>query len=218
MRWWTSFSTGGCRLARSTLLREVNAGDFAKAAAQFPCVGTCGRMVLPGLVERRKATQAMFLAIRRGDARDYYGIVAALTGALWSEYTVGPGECSCTISTSPSIPLRSMLGIWTRACGARTLARSRSDSTRKAIVYVRLLSAVFHAQDLLRCLAAFDALSNLQRQPPVARRHMSGMDPGDARQHGAGNTGMPQLSCAAAASVVVPRTPRPCATPAAPAR
>ena len=55
------FNVGAGKLAGSTLLREVNAGNFAKAASQFPLWVHAGAKVLPGLVERRKATQALFL-------------------------------------------------------------------------------------------------------------------------------------------------------------
>lgn len=56
------FNLGADRLAKSTLLRKLNAGDFAGAADQFLVWVYAGDQVLPGLVTRRKAERAMFLA------------------------------------------------------------------------------------------------------------------------------------------------------------
>jgi lysozyme len=57
------FNLGSQRLATSTLLRKLNAGDFAGAAEQFLVWVRAGNEVLPGLVTRRKAERAMFLAL-----------------------------------------------------------------------------------------------------------------------------------------------------------
>jgi len=57
------FNLGADRLAKSTLLRKLNAGDFAGAAEQFMVWVRAGNEVLPGLVTRRKAERAMFLAL-----------------------------------------------------------------------------------------------------------------------------------------------------------
>lgn len=51
-------NTGG--LAKSTLLKEINAGNMAAAANQFPRWIHGGGRVLPGLVRRRAAERAMF--------------------------------------------------------------------------------------------------------------------------------------------------------------
>jgi len=55
------FNVGSGKLAKSTLLREVNAGNFSAAAAQFLQWVHAGGRVLPGLLLRRKAAQALFL-------------------------------------------------------------------------------------------------------------------------------------------------------------
>jgi len=57
------FNLGSARLAGSKLLRKVNAGDFAGAAEQFLVWVRAGNQVLPGLVTRRRAERAMFLAL-----------------------------------------------------------------------------------------------------------------------------------------------------------
>lgn len=46
----------------STMLKCLLAQDFAEAAAQFPFWDRCGGFVVAGLLERRKAEQALFLA------------------------------------------------------------------------------------------------------------------------------------------------------------
>ncbi|UGA37973.1 lysozyme [Chromobacterium haemolyticum] len=57
-----SFNLGLGALQGSTLLlRLLNAGDYAGAAAQFPRWNKAGGKELPGLTRRRAAEQAMFL-------------------------------------------------------------------------------------------------------------------------------------------------------------
>lgn len=59
-----SYNTGG--LAKSTLLRKLNRGDFAGAAREFAKWNKAGGTVYKGLVRRRAAEMALFEA----DARD----------------------------------------------------------------------------------------------------------------------------------------------------
>lgn len=54
------FNAGRGNFLQSTLLRKVNAGDFAGAAAQFGLWVHAGGEVVPGLVRRRKAEAALF--------------------------------------------------------------------------------------------------------------------------------------------------------------
>lgn len=54
------FNLGGPALEGSTLLRKLNAGDYAGAAAEFPRWCHAGQGVLPGLVTRRAAERALF--------------------------------------------------------------------------------------------------------------------------------------------------------------
>ncbi|WP_043632630.1 lysozyme [Chromobacterium haemolyticum] len=56
-----SFNLGLGALQGSTLLRLLNAGDYAGAAAQFPRWNKAGGKELPGLTRRRAAEQALFL-------------------------------------------------------------------------------------------------------------------------------------------------------------
>ena len=55
-----AFNLGIASLAASTLLRYVNNGDFAAAAAQFPLWDHCNGRILPGLLERRQAEEQLF--------------------------------------------------------------------------------------------------------------------------------------------------------------
>jgi lysozyme len=56
-----TYNEGAGRLQSSTLLKVLNAGDYAGAAGQFG-VWVCGGGVkLPGLVARREAEAALFV-------------------------------------------------------------------------------------------------------------------------------------------------------------
>lgn len=56
-----TYNCGGENLAHSTLLRLLNAGDYAGAAAQFPRWNKDNGKVLPGLVIRREKERHLFL-------------------------------------------------------------------------------------------------------------------------------------------------------------
>jgi lysozyme len=56
------FNLGAGNLAASTLLRELNAGNTAAAAAQFLVWCHAGGVVSAGLLKRRQAEQALFQA------------------------------------------------------------------------------------------------------------------------------------------------------------
>lgn len=57
-----TFNLGSGNLSRSKLLLKLNAGDYDGAAAEFPKWCRTGGKRLPGLVRRRNAEQARFLA------------------------------------------------------------------------------------------------------------------------------------------------------------
>ncbi|WP_019104081.1 lysozyme [Chromobacterium haemolyticum] len=56
-----AYNLGLGALQGSTLLRLLNAGDYAGAAAQLPRWNKAGGKELPGLTRRRAAEQALFL-------------------------------------------------------------------------------------------------------------------------------------------------------------
>lgn len=56
-----TYNLGAANLESSTLLRKLNAGDYAGAAEQFPRWNKAGGKVLLGLVRRREAEQMLFL-------------------------------------------------------------------------------------------------------------------------------------------------------------
>ena len=56
------FNAGRGSFLQSTLLKKVNLGDFAGAAAQFGLWVHAGGEVVPGLVRRRKAEATLFQA------------------------------------------------------------------------------------------------------------------------------------------------------------
>ena len=55
-----AFNLGNNALSGSTLLRKLNADDFAGAAAEFPKWCKAGGKVVPGLLRRRQAEQQLF--------------------------------------------------------------------------------------------------------------------------------------------------------------
>lgn len=54
------FNLGSGAFAGSTLLRDINAGDFTAAAAQFDLWDHAGGAVVAGLLRRRQAEEALF--------------------------------------------------------------------------------------------------------------------------------------------------------------
>ncbi len=57
-----AFNLGARTLSTSTLLRKLNAGDFAGAADEFQRWNKAGSKVLNGLTRRREAEGALFLS------------------------------------------------------------------------------------------------------------------------------------------------------------
>jgi lysozyme len=57
-----AYNVGASSLRSSTLLRLLNAGDYAGAANQFPRWNRAAGRVLPGLVRRRAAERDLFLS------------------------------------------------------------------------------------------------------------------------------------------------------------
>lgn len=55
-----TFNVGVAALRSSTLLRKLNAGDYAGAAAEFARWNKAGGKVLAGLTRRRAAERALF--------------------------------------------------------------------------------------------------------------------------------------------------------------
>jgi lysozyme len=54
------FNLGAASLLTSTLLRDVNSGDFADAAPEFLKWDHCKGVVIPGLLRRRQAEMELF--------------------------------------------------------------------------------------------------------------------------------------------------------------
>lgn len=57
-----SYNLGLGNLGSSTLLKKLNLGDYAGAAAEFTKWTKAGGVSLPGLVKRRAAEKALFLS------------------------------------------------------------------------------------------------------------------------------------------------------------
>jgi lysozyme len=56
-----AYNLGAAALDGSTLLADLNKGDYADAANQFPLWDHSNHQVVQGLLARRKAEQSMFL-------------------------------------------------------------------------------------------------------------------------------------------------------------
>jgi lysozyme len=56
------YNLGSANLASSTLLKLLNAGDYTRAADQFPRWNKAAGKEMPGLTKRRAAEQALFLS------------------------------------------------------------------------------------------------------------------------------------------------------------
>lgn len=56
-----TYNLGASNLARSTLLKKLNAGDYALAAEEFERWDKCNGKPLAGLSRRRRAEKALFL-------------------------------------------------------------------------------------------------------------------------------------------------------------
>lgn len=55
-----TYNLGAANLGKSTLLKKLNAGDYAGAAGQFRHWNKAGGKILPGLVKRREAERKLF--------------------------------------------------------------------------------------------------------------------------------------------------------------
>ena len=56
-----TYNLGASALARSTLLKKLNAGDYAGAAEEFERWDKCNGKPLAGLARRRHAEKSLFL-------------------------------------------------------------------------------------------------------------------------------------------------------------
>lgn len=63
-----TYNLGKGNLAKSTLLKRLNAGDYAGAAAQFGQWINAGGKPLPGLIKRREAERQLFMTPTAGAA------------------------------------------------------------------------------------------------------------------------------------------------------
>lgn len=63
------FNLGGTNFAKSTLLRKLNAGDYAGAAEEFGRWVNAGGQRLPGLVRRREAEKKLFLSPAKSEPK-----------------------------------------------------------------------------------------------------------------------------------------------------
>lgn len=89
-----TYNLGEGNLKKSTLLKKLNAKDYAGAAAEFPKWNKAGGKVLKGLVRRREAEQKLFLkaaplvgpaTTKPTDGKDTPGLIWAILKWLFSK-------------------------------------------------------------------------------------------------------------------------------------
>jgi hypothetical protein len=83
-----TYNAGGGNLAKSTLLRKLNAGDYDGAAAEFDKWVSSKGQRLNGLIRRRNAEEALFRSIKVGIPAGG-GAVVAGKGADEAGYSTG---------------------------------------------------------------------------------------------------------------------------------
>jgi lysozyme len=105
-----SYNVGSGALQKSTLLKHLNAGDYARAASHFADYKKAGGKVLKGLVRRRAAEAAMFMEdeeptemVQKVDKPDTKMKVAEVISkvALPTGVVAGGGA---TVATKPALP------------------------------------------------------------------------------------------------------------------
>ncbi len=109
-----TFNLGAGALGRSTLLKKLNAGDYAGAQAEFGKFVHAGGRVLPGLVRRRNEEAQMF-----GNQRPQGGTAPAPqpstppapapgTGTAAGSYSVRSGDTLSGIATRHGVSLSAL--------------------------------------------------------------------------------------------------------------
>ena len=109
-----TFNAGAGALGRSTLLKKLNAGDYAGAQAEFGKFVHAGGRVLPGLVRRRNEEAQMF-----GNQRPQGGTAPAPqpstppapapgTGTAAGSYTVRSGDTLSGIAARHGVSLSAL--------------------------------------------------------------------------------------------------------------
>jgi len=74
-----AYNIGPTALAKSTVMKRLNAGDYQGAADAFAMWNKAGGKVLAGLTRRRAAERALFL---KADAEPREGLLAMIIDAL----------------------------------------------------------------------------------------------------------------------------------------
>jgi len=113
------YNVGDGALEKSTVLRRLNAGDYAGAANAFAMWNKSQGVVVPGLVSRRAKEAALFLTPPRTEAADEPAQLVMPqkidqpTGAAppaTTEATVGVGGIGTIAAAAPGIMERSTIG------------------------------------------------------------------------------------------------------------
>ncbi len=110
-----TFNLGAGALEKSTLLKKLNAGDYAGAQAEFGKWVHAGGQVLQGLVRRRAAEADLFgNSAPQGGAAPASGAPAAANGggsnnAAGGDYTVKKGDTLWDIARAHGVSLQALI-------------------------------------------------------------------------------------------------------------
>lgn len=129
-----TYNCGEGNLLKSTLLKKVNAGDFAGAAAEFHKWTRGGGQMLPGLVRRRKAEALLF----QGKTRE-----ALVTAGV--SRVPGPMPQGVDTPTVPKAPATRKTATGTIAVGGGVggaVAATKSGLDLGDIVFILLFAGV----------------------------------------------------------------------------
>jgi lysozyme len=100
-----AFNLGNNALAGSTLLRKLNANDFAGAAAEFPKWCKAGGKVARGLLLRRQAEQQLF----------QQGMPQASTAAATSAFGMAPTSSAASAAKKAPVKMAAKKAVAKRA-------------------------------------------------------------------------------------------------------
>lgn len=80
-----AYNIGPGALAKSTVMKRLNAGDYQGAADAFAMWNKAGGKVLPGLTRRRAAERALFLKPDDNPRMDWLQIIIEALLGLWKK-------------------------------------------------------------------------------------------------------------------------------------
>jgi lysozyme len=132
------FNVGGGNLASSTLLKKLNAGDYAGAANEFPKWNKATvkgkKVVLPGLTARRSAERTLFLGESGAMPQE---VSSGEPKSLASSKTIAGGVIAGA-GVAGSIGVQQIIDALAAAQGPLTEMAATMEAARYALAFVTL--------------------------------------------------------------------------------